>query len=253
MIPTERIKLCHQDIRFVVTYQRGKVNQSDYLSRHAKPIAALHQEELLKQMTSIIPCTYFKPHQPSIAWVSEQLHKPPTEDHTLQKIATLIKKGQSWIPKTELAEVQRFRPILPQITVTENGIILKDEMIIVPTKFQERAIELAHKGAHPGQERLKRRLRYHFFFHGMDKKVEDFVKSCSDCNVFVDDKDDKGTDQTSLSVREVLGDSRSRFIRPDGIIQARGGNTRPSIKISCSEVSDLNTSRQSHTSSDRNL
>ena len=35
---------------------------------------------------------------------------------------------------------------------------------------------------------LKRRLRYHFFFHGMDNKVEKFVKSCNDCNVFVDKK-----------------------------------------------------------------
>ena len=41
------------------------------------------------------------------------------------------------------------------------------------------------QGAHPGQEGLKRRLRYHFFFHGMDKKVEEFVKSASDCNVLV--------------------------------------------------------------------
>ena len=40
-IRTERIKLRHQDIRFTVTYQRGKINQSDYLSRHAKPIEKL--------------------------------------------------------------------------------------------------------------------------------------------------------------------------------------------------------------------
>ncbi|CAB4022967.1 Hypothetical predicted protein, partial [Paramuricea clavata] len=44
-IRTERIKLRHQDIRFTVTYQRGKINQSDYLSRHAKPIEKLTREE----------------------------------------------------------------------------------------------------------------------------------------------------------------------------------------------------------------
>ncbi len=187
-IRTERIKLRHQDIRFVVTYQRGKVNQSDYLSRHAKPITALPQEEqteaddlnnllYLLHTTPAIDCL-------GISTIAQATH----EDPTLQKIATLIKKGQSWIPKTEPANVQRFRPILPQLTVTGNGIILKDERIILPTKLQERAIEIAHKGAHPGQEGLKRRLRYHFFFHGMDKKAEEFVKSCSDCNVFVDKK-----------------------------------------------------------------
>ncbi|CAB4037290.1 Retrovirus-related Pol poly from transposon [Paramuricea clavata] len=60
--------------------------------------------------------------------------------------------------------------------------------MILPTKLQEKAIQIAHKGAHPGQQGLKRRLRYNFFFHGMDKKVEEFVKSCSNCNVFVDKK-----------------------------------------------------------------
>ena len=44
-IRTERIKLRHQDIRFTVTYQRGKINQSDYLPRHAKPIEKLTREE----------------------------------------------------------------------------------------------------------------------------------------------------------------------------------------------------------------
>ena len=44
-IRTERIKLRNQDIRFTVTYQRRKINQSDYLSRHAKPIEKLTREE----------------------------------------------------------------------------------------------------------------------------------------------------------------------------------------------------------------
>ena len=44
-IRTERIKLYHQDIRFVLMYQEGKLNQSDYLSRHAKPLSKLCSDE----------------------------------------------------------------------------------------------------------------------------------------------------------------------------------------------------------------
>jgi len=40
-IRTERIRLRHQDIRFKVTYQQGKRNQADFLSRHAKPLNKL--------------------------------------------------------------------------------------------------------------------------------------------------------------------------------------------------------------------
>ncbi|CAB3984514.1 Retrovirus-related Pol poly from transposon [Paramuricea clavata] len=186
-IRTERIKLRHQDIRFTVIYQCGKVNQSDYLSRHAKPIEKLPREEQT-EADDLNNLLYLLHTTPAIDCVGiSAIVQATSEDQTLQKIVALIKKGQAWIPKTEPAEVRRFRPILPQLTVTGNAIILKDERIILPTKLQEKAIQIAHKGAHPGQEGLKRRLRYHFF-HGMDKKVEEFVKSCSDCNVFVDKK-----------------------------------------------------------------
>ena len=44
-IRTERIKLRHQGIRFTVTYQKGKINQSDYLSRHAKLLEKIPKGE----------------------------------------------------------------------------------------------------------------------------------------------------------------------------------------------------------------
>lgn len=41
VIRTERIKLRHQDIRLNVVYQQAKINQSNYLPRHAIPIERL--------------------------------------------------------------------------------------------------------------------------------------------------------------------------------------------------------------------
>ena len=59
---------------------------------------------------------------------------------------------------------------------------------MLPDKLQRTAIELAHRGAHPGQSGLARRLRYHFFFHGMTERIENLVLRCQHCNVFVDKK-----------------------------------------------------------------
>ena len=42
-VRTERVKLRHQDIRFQVAYQKGKINQADYLSRHGTPLETLSQ------------------------------------------------------------------------------------------------------------------------------------------------------------------------------------------------------------------
>ena len=113
-IRTERIKLRHQDIRFTVNYLCGKVNQSDYLSRHAKPIEKLPREEQT-EVASAIDCMGIG-----------AIVQATSEDQTLQKIATLIKNGQTWIPKTQPSKVQHLRHIFPQLTLTGNGIILDE-------------------------------------------------------------------------------------------------------------------------------
>ena len=45
-----------------------------------------------------------------------------------------------------------------------------------------------HRGAHPGQSGLERRLRYNFFIPDLNKKVADFVHHCSDCSAYVNKK-----------------------------------------------------------------
>ena len=44
-IRTDRIKLQHQDINYLVEYQHGKKNQSNYPLRHGKPFCDLTEEE----------------------------------------------------------------------------------------------------------------------------------------------------------------------------------------------------------------
>ena len=68
--------------------------------------------------------------------------------------------------------LQNFKTILPEITITGNGIQLKGDRIILPESLQTVAIELTHQGSHPGQSSMERRLRYHFYFHQMKAKVK---------------------------------------------------------------------------------
>ena len=58
-----------------------------------------------------------------------------------------------------------FEPILSEITMTGNDMLLKSDRIILPEKLQQKAIELAHKGSNPGKSQMERQLRSHFFFH----------------------------------------------------------------------------------------
>ena len=71
--------------------------------------------------------------------------------------------------------MERFSQIYPELAVTRNGIILNDDRIVLPDSSQKKAVELAHRGTHSGQSGLERRLRYHFFFYDMFKKVKEFL------------------------------------------------------------------------------
>ena len=84
-------------------------------------------------------------------------------DKVLSTLRKIVKSGQTWIPKDADEQLRKFTSILPSITVTGNGILLKEERIILPQSLQKRAIELAHRGSHPGEIGLQQRLRYHSF------------------------------------------------------------------------------------------
>ena len=187
-VRTQRIKLRHQDVPYSLEYRKGKLNQSDYLSRHAKPLSKLCSDEQKEpeELNNLLYALHSTPVMDHIGLAAIAIET--ASDKVLNKICKLVKSGQNWIPKTEEAAVQKFKQILPELTLTSNGILLKGERIVLPESLQETAIELAHRGAHPGRSGMERRLRFHFFFHGMLAKVENFVKSCDACSRFVDKK-----------------------------------------------------------------
>ena len=67
------------------------------------------------------------------------------------------------IAASSIVHLLKFNSILPEITVTGNGILLIGDGIILPDSLQTLAIELSHQGSHPGLSAMERRLRYHFY------------------------------------------------------------------------------------------
>ena len=108
------------------------------------------------------------------------------EDKVLKELTELTESGKTFVPKSVNPNLRNFCPILPELTVTENDILLKADCIILPDSLQMTAIQLAHRGSQPGVNGVERRLHFHFFFHGMQQKVEMFVKTCPDCNTFTE-------------------------------------------------------------------
>ena len=187
-IRTENVKFRHQDIAFKVVYQKGSSNQSDYLSRHAKPFSKTTDEEQ-HQANEINNHLYSLHTTPVIDHIGlATISKETQQDPTLKQLLHILQTSKTWIPKTAPEKLRKFDKILSELTVTGNGIILKGDRMVLPDALQDRSIELAHRGNHPGQCGIARRLRSHFFFHDMDAKVSKFTSSCLACNTHTDKK-----------------------------------------------------------------
>ena len=200
-VRTQRIKLRHQDVPYSLEYRKGKLNQSDYLTRHAKPLNKLSKEEQKEpdELNTLLYALHSTPVMDHIGLSTIAMET--ASDSILKKICNYVKSGISWIPKNEETAVQKFKQILPELTVTGNGILLKGDRIVLPESLQAVAIELAHRGAHPGQSGMERRLRFHFFFHDMFRKVEKFVKACEGCSRYVDKKTKEPIDHHKIPER----------------------------------------------------
>lgn len=61
-----------------------------------------------------------------------------------------------------------------------DGILFKDEKIIIPCKLRENMIERIHS-SHMGVEKSKNRARDLIFWPGMGKAIEAAVEACSVC------------------------------------------------------------------------
>ena len=186
-IRTERIKLRHQDIRYKFVYRKGVQNDTDYVSRKAKPVDLLTKEES-DHATELDNLLYVLHSTPVTDCIGLQNISVETKnDATLQKVITKVINNQP-ITKSDDTKVQQFRQIQPELSLSNNGILLHRERIVLPESLQLKAVSLAHRGSHPGQSGIERRLRSHFYFPGMFTKVKEFVQSCPDCLIFTDKK-----------------------------------------------------------------
>ena len=180
-IRTEMIKMWHQDVRFTVEYQKGKLNCADFISRRAKPLDKIpaDQQDEVNDLSKLLFMLHTTPIVDSLCL--ESIASETRKDPILSELSEIIPRGQSWIPKNGETELRKYQQILPEITVSNKGILLKLERMVLPKSLQLAAIKLAHHGSHTRQSGMERRLRSHFFFHDMQQQIKDYIDKCTDC------------------------------------------------------------------------
>ena len=182
-IRTEHIKLRHQDNRFLLHYKKGITNLADYLSRHGIPWEALSKNE--KNESSDSTNLLYTLHVTPIldATGIKELTKEANNDPTLNDRRDIIRSGKLCITNDK-SYLTTYKQIISEITVLNNGTLLKQNKKNPTYSLHEKAISLAHNGSYPGQNALKRRFRNHFYIKDLDIKVTKYFGDCSYCQIF---------------------------------------------------------------------
>ena len=141
-IRTECINLRHQVIRFSLQYKKGITNPADYLSRHGIPWERLSKNEKkwiwwLDQPSLYIACYTPIPDAVGIKEIAEKTNN----DSTLQDLRDIIRSRKLYIPNDK-PHVTPHKQIISEITVLNNGTLLKKDKIILPNSLHEKVISL---------------------------------------------------------------------------------------------------------------
>lgn len=158
-------------------HRPGKENPADYLSRNPAepPISISPAEEYINFIEETMTPKAIK---------IEDLIRETKLDITLQNVVKMINQAKY----VDNEDTKIFKTLKDQLSISTNGLIIKDRQLIIPDKLQECVIKTAHEG-HIGIAKTKALLREHVWFPNLNKKVEDSVNKCLACQATV--KQDK--------------------------------------------------------------
>ncbi|XP_055603889.1 uncharacterized protein K02A2.6-like [Uranotaenia lowii] len=104
----------------------------------------------------------------------KEIQKETEADQVLMAVINALKTDK-W--EKELFRYQAFQNELGSI----DGIVVRNDRIVLPKKLRSRALQIAHKG-HPGIVAMRRNLREKLWWPCMDRDVNETVQQCAGCS-----------------------------------------------------------------------
>ena len=160
----------------MLMYEPGHRNPADYMSGHPNNVPDTD-------------CRAIKIAEDYIQFIMEEAKPTVTDlkdliaesnsDKTLSIVRDLLTYGKWPMTNTD-PDVKLYCDINDELTITQNGIILRSHRICVPKNLQKEVVDLAHRG-NQGMTRTKQLLREKIWFSGIDRIAEEKVKNCFPC------------------------------------------------------------------------
>ena len=90
-----------------------------------------------------------------------------------------VLQGES-VTKQARESLKTYERVMDELCATPDGLVLRQERLVLPKTLRQRAVDLAHEG-HMGMAKCKALLRTKLWFPEMDAMVEAPIKECPAC------------------------------------------------------------------------
>ena len=157
---------------FKVVHRAGLGNIADFLSRHPlkERISGKYQDDSVAYINSIVD--YCVPLSISRNTVLEETLK----DSSLMKLSRMIKRSKF----IKGHGANEFCQVFKELSVSEEGFVLKGHKLVIPKDLIKRVLDLAHEG-HLGMVKTKQLIRSKVWFPKIDSLVEEKIRKCLAC------------------------------------------------------------------------
>lgn len=103
----------------------------------------------------------------------EEIKDETAKDVTLQEVMKSL-ASQKWP-----SSLVQYQALSKELGIS-NGVLIREERLILPEKLRSRALKIAHCG-HPGKVTMKRSLREKVWWPGFDRDIDKEVEECLGC------------------------------------------------------------------------
>ena len=163
---------------FCIEHKPSKENIADFLSRH--PVEPFKDEHEWDDNVNFIAS-----HALPKALSREQLILETSKDAQLVELRKLIGTVDASKRAKDAEATKPFAGVVQEMTVTSDGLVLRNHLIVVPRSLRDRVVALAHEG-HQGEVKTKQLLREKVWFPNLDQLVAQKVKACMTCQLSSD-------------------------------------------------------------------
>ncbi|XP_042146045.1 uncharacterized protein K02A2.6-like [Ixodes scapularis] len=167
----------HEVRSLLVEHTCGINNPSDYLSRH--PMPSSPADARLAHSTNAY-VNFIAHHNIPKAMTRAEVAAATLNDPHMQKVIAALSNPARWNDPA----LREFISVQHELSLTDSGLLLKGNCLVLPAALQQQAICLAHIG-HQGISKTKALMKRKVWFPHLDSMVQTTLKNCMACQATV--------------------------------------------------------------------